>query len=520
MMSKIAKALHAALLVALSAAVLGVAAPAMAADCAQARAGTKSLGQVRFTTPSGWLEPATLAEIANAHAICQRDVASVETVIEAVNAAYAAAGADLAFADFAGTDGDVVLIELVEIRYGTVTVADAPTTRADYVTARSGVAVGDLVDLSTLQDNLERLPTTDDIRVEADLQPGVAPGTSDLTLRVTEPPAVRRIIGIDNRGSPDSGRTTLSGVLGIASLTGLRDPLTLSLSASEGTTQGVFGYTRPVGTSGARLSFGLSAEQTRAVLAAPPVNALKTQALFASLGYSQPLRITQTAVDTLALSLSVSQDRGTLAGVTLFDLNTVELSLGSTHLRQFAGRGLITLSQGLKFGQVDDSVTPADFSYIRHTGALSGVALMGPNWTLGGELRWQIADRALPTFARFSVGGIAGVRGYRVLGTTDDEGVLLRSELRRNPFALAETGLTISPFIHADLGRGTSFGAGNRRIRGDLRRSVGVGVDMRRPLTADRSLVGSLVVSIPLDDAGTRVRRHDPEVIAALSIEF
>lgn len=520
MMSKSGKALQAALLAALSAAALNIAGPAMAADCVQARAGTARLGDVRFTTASGWLQPATLAAIASDHATCQRDVASVETVIEAVNAAYAAVGADLAFADFAGTDGDVVLIELVEIRYGTVTVADAPTTRDDYITARSGVAVGDLVDLQTLQDNLERLPTTDDIRVEADLQPGAAPGTSDLILRVTEPPAVRRILGVDNRGSPDSGRATVSGVLSIASLTGLRDPLTLSLTASEGTTQGVFGYTRPIGTSGARLSFGLSAEQTRALRAAPPLDALKTQALFGSVGYAQPLRISQTAVDTLALSVSVSQDRGTLSGVGLFDLTTLELSVGSTHLRQIPGRGLVTLSQGLKFGQVDDRVTPADFSYLRHTGALSGVALMGANWTLGAELRWQIADRALPTFARFSVGGIAGVRGYRVLGTTDDEGVLLRSELRRNPFALAETGMTLSPFFHADLGRGTSFGAGNRRIRGDLRRSVGVGIDMRHPLTGDRSLVGSIVVSVPLDDAGTRVRRHDPEVIAALSIEF
>lgn len=494
--------------------------PALAADCAQARAGAPSLGEVRYTTASGWLAPETLAAIATDHANCVRDVPAVEAVIEAINRAYAQAGADLAFAGFAGTEGDTILIELVEIRYGAVEVTDAPTTRADYVTGRSGAVVGELVDLQKLQERLERLPTTDDIRVEADLQPGTEPGTSQLILRVTEPPAVRRIIGIDNRGSPDSGRTTASGVVSIASLTGLRDPLTMSLAASEGTVQAVLGYTRPVGTDGARLSFGLSGERTRAVRAAPPVNALKTQALFGSLGFTQPLRITPEATDTLALALSLSKDTGTLSGVDLFDLSTVELSLGSTHLRQFPGRGLITLSQSLKFGQVDDRVTPADYSYVRHNGALSGVALMGPNWTLGGELRWQIADRALPSFARFSVGGIAGVRGYRSLGVTDDSGILLRSELRRNPFAWAETGLTLSPFIHADLGRGTSYAAGNRKVRGDLRRAVGIGLDMRRPLTADRSLVGSLVVSIPLDDAGTRVRRHEPEVTASLSIEF
>lgn len=294
----------------------------------------------------------------------------------------------------------------------------------------------------------------------------------------------------------------------------------MSLSGSEGTTQAVLGYSRPVGADGARLSFGLSGERTRALRAAPPANSLRTEALFASVGYGQPLRITQDATDTLVLSVSLSKDRGTLSGVALFDLSTVELSLGSTHLRQFAGRGLITLSQSLKLGQVDDRVTPAGYSYVRHTGAASGIALMGPDWTLGGELRWQIADRALPSFARFSVGGSAGVRGYRALGATDDAGVLLRSELRRNPFARGEGGLTLSPFIHADLGRGSSYGAGNRRIRGDLRRAIGAGVDLRRPYGGDRSLSGVIAISIPLDDAGLRVRRHKPEVTASLSIEF
>jgi hypothetical protein len=51
-------------------------------------------------------------------------------------------------------------------------------------------------------------------------------------------------------------------------------------------------------------------------------------------------------------------------------------------------------------------------------------------------------------------------------------------------------------------------------------RSIGAGEDMRHTLTADRHLVWSVVVSVPLDDAGARVRRQEPDVAASFSFEF
>lgn len=497
-----------------------LASPVQAADCAVARGGEARLGTVRYVTPSGWLPPETLAAIAADYAGCRRDVPAVEAVIAAVNRAYTDVGADLAFADFAGTDGDTILIELVEIRYEAIDVEGATTTRPDYVRARAGAAAGDLVDLPALQQRLERLPQTDDIRVAADLRPGAARGTSRLVLRVDEPPPVRRVITLDNTGSPDSGRAVLSGGVTIASLTGLRDPLSVFGAVSEGKAQASIGYARPVGGDGARLSFGVSFERTRTLRAAPPLDDLISEALFASVGYTRPLRLTDSATDSLALSLALAVDRSDLAGIALSDLRSIEASVGSSHLRRFPGRGLVTLTQSLRFGRVDDRLTPARYNYVRHTGALSGVVLMGSDWTLGGELRWQFADGPLPTFARIASTGTSGVRGYQALGISDDETMVLRSELRRNPVAWGNTGLTASPFLHADIGRGSSFGAGNARVRGPVRKSVGAGVDLRRALRGGQTLVGSLVISVPLTDAAPRVTKGSPEVIAVVSVEF
>lgn len=497
-----------------------LASPSFAADCTFARGGEARLGVVRYVTASGWLSSETLTVIASEHAACRRDVPSVEAVIEAINRAYTGVGADLAFADFAGTDGETILIELVEIRYGAIDVEGAATTRPDYVRARAGVSAGELVDLPALQQRLERLPNTDDIRVEADLRPGAEPGTSRLVLRVEEPPPIRRVIALDNTGSKDSGRAVLSGGFSIASLTGLRDPLSVFGSVSEGKAQASVGYSRPVGVDGARLSFGVSVEHTKTLRAAPPLDDLRTRALFASVGYTRPLRLTATATDSLSVSLALAADRSDLAGIDLSDLRTLEASVGSTHLRRFPGRGLLTLSQSLRFGQVDDRLTPTRYSYVRHTGTLSGVILLGADWTLGGDLRWQFADGPLPTFARVSVAGSGGVRGYRALGTSDDESMILRTELRRNPFLWGSTGLTFSPYLHADVGRGTSFGAGNARVRGPLRKSVGAGMDLRRSMGAGRTLVGGVAISVPLTDVGALVRKGRPEVVAVLSLEF
>lgn len=486
---------------------------AQAADCPPARGGTP-LGLVRFSTQSAILPQATLEGIAAAHAGCLRDVPSVEAVIEAVNAAYAAAGAELAFAEFDGTPGGRVAIALVEIRYDRVEVEGAQRTRPEHVRARAGAAPGDLADLRRLRARLARLPETDGLRVEADLRPGAAPQTTTLVLRVDEPPALRANLGLDTTGAVDSGILRATAGVTITSLTGLADPLALTLARSRGSLQAGLSYARALGAEGTRLTLGASVERSEALFAAPPATGLVSTTAQVTLGLSQPLGAEGN--DTLTAAITLAHDGARLAGITLSDTRTLEVALGSAHLRRGEGWAL-GLTQTLRWGRVDDRVTPARSSYLRHDGTLFGLVALGPDWSLGGELRWQYASAPLPAFAQFSATGRSGVRGYGRVGATSDAGVLARLELRRSPFAAG--AVTLSPFGFVDAGRGYGRGPAGW-VAGPVRASVGLGLDLSAQLGQGRSLTGSIVAAVPLVDALPRVRAGRPELVATLAIGF
>lgn len=502
-------------LLALSATQVG----AQVADCPAPARGQDRLGTVRVTTTSSYLPQAQVQAILAAHAACARVPESVEALIGSLNAAYAAIGAELAYADFAGLDGSTVLVELVEIRFGRVTVEGNANTRDSYVLNRAGAVTGELADIARLRDRLGRLPETDDIRVEANLAPGTATGTTDLTLRVDEPAQYRGFFTLDTTGNPDSGelRTSIGGT--IASLTGVRDPLSVSLSASAGTRQIALSYSRPVLDTGARLSFGLSHERSRSVNAAPPLNQLTTQATVANIGLSLPLRVTEDAVDRLSFGVAYARDRSDLAGVAISNLTTWELAVGSSHLRRFPGKGAWGITQTLRLGQVRDHITGLRDSYFKADATAFALRALGPDWTLVGEIRAQYASRALPPYAQFTATGRAGVRGYAKVSASDDAGFLAKAELRRNAYALGDTGVQISPFGFADIGRGASHGAGGLTW-GPLRASVGLGVDLASQRPDGTGWSANFTLAMPLRDAAPRVRSGRPVATLTFGMVF
>jgi len=488
---------------------------AAAANCVPARGGA-ALGRVVFTGPSAIVARAELDAIATAHAGCARDVASVEAVIEAINAAYESRGADLAYAEFGGTRGERVAIDLVEIRYDQVLVQGAERTRPDYVRARAGAVPGDLADIRRLESRLARLPETDGLRIEADLRPGTRPGTTILTLNVAEPPAQRGFFGLDSTGAVDSGQARLSGGVTLTSLSGLADPLSLSVSRTEGSRQLSLSYARPLGAEGARLSFGLSVERSEALFAAAPATGLLTTGGQVTVGLAHPLRADADGTDSLTLAATLALDASDLAGVALSDTHTLEIALGSSHLRRFDGRAL-GLTHALRLASVDDRATPGQFTYARYEGSVFALAALGAAWSLGAEARWQYATDPLPAFAQFSAVGRSGVRGYGRVAATNDAGALARIELRRAPFDAG--ALRLSPFGFVDAGYGASHGAGGLTA-GPMRASLGLGLDLSADLGRGRVLTGSLLVALPLADALPRVRAGSPEIVAALTFGF
>ena len=107
---------------------------------------------------SGYLDMATLDAIReDGLATCPATVEGLTAISEAINVAYDAAGARLAFARPVTLEGTRGGVELVEIVYGAVNVAPTQDTDPAYILRRAAIAQGDLADLDILQERRSRV---------------------------------------------------------------------------------------------------------------------------------------------------------------------------------------------------------------------------------------------------------------------------------------------------------------------------------------------------------------------------
>ena len=131
-----------------------------------------------------------------------------------------------------------VAIELVEGRVGQVVVRGNEYTDTDYLLDRISLKPGDLVEVGALENDVLRLGATNDIRVRAELGAGSAFGTTDIYLLVQEPQNSEGLLFFDNSGQSESGLYRANLTMVKRSVSGRRDPLTISIMGSEGTAAG------------------------------------------------------------------------------------------------------------------------------------------------------------------------------------------------------------------------------------------------------------------------------------------
>lgn len=486
-------------------------APAQTPDiCGPAQNGAQLTG-VTYDAASGYLTDVQLSTIAAQYTGCPLTEPVVGALLDAVNALYTTQGIDLAFAQFGAVSPDgVVTVDLVEIRYGAITVTGNDDTDAGYVQRRAGAVMGDLADITRLGERLATLPETDDIRITADLKPGAAEGTSDLTLDVVAPDPTVTTLTLDDDGSVETGRERISLVHRIASVSGLRDPLSLSITKSQGSTSGSVGYARPVGRDGVRLSGSITVERSRFVNAQPALRALRSTSNSIALGAAIPMGAGDYGNDFINIGVQFTDDDTDLTAVKITDQETVELSFGTSHLRRTPGVSVIGLSHGLRFGRLDDAVVGDRSMYLRHDATLFGAVLLSDDWTFNAEFRTQFTSHSLPSAAQFSIVGDAGVRGYPSSEGSADGGILTRLELRRTA---GEAG--ISPAIFADAGASFTR-SGGTLTQSQRLKSVGGTLEYR----GETGLNGTLIVAFPFVDTTTFNDSGAPQISLRLGKQF
>lgn len=370
------------------------------------------LRQLRFT-PSELLEAELLADIARRHAGTEVSLADLQGVVEQVNALYAARGITTAQAVLRAQDvaAGEVEITLVEGRLGQLEVAGEGRLPARFVQRRVTPAVGEVVDVAQLRQQLIHLNRTSDVQVRAVMRAGGQPGQTDIVL-LTQAPAARSWgVFVDNAGIESTGRERV-GVQGqLWGLAGINDLLSASLAWSEGGLEGRVGYSGMVNRRNGRLGLSLSRNQINLIDGAYRELDITGESTSYALEYNQPWIVNAQWLLSSQASVARSSSATEITGLQVSQTDATVASLGLS--LGYRGDGLDwSVSQAIASVRTDESVLGSR-SFLTASGSARLTQRLGSRYLYRAQLGWQLTSSDnLPSSNLFQVGGIGSVRGY------------------------------------------------------------------------------------------------------------
>jgi hemolysin activation/secretion protein len=451
------------------------------------------------TDPSEILSDEEIEQIAAKYMGRSLDMQGLYEIVDDFNRLYAKKGYVTARALLPAQTikNGTVAIELVEGRVGQVVVRGNEYTDTDYLLDRISLKPGDLVEVGALENDVLRLGATNDIRVRAELGAGSAFGTTDIYLLVQEPQNSEGLLFFDNSGQSESGLYRANLTMVKRSVSGRRDPLTISIMGSEGTAAGSIAYELPVGVRGTRAAIGYS--YTKASVTSGDFSDLEVEVESSGLSLSlrHPLLLGLEKNSELRCGISLRETKTFSSGFQLLEtrLGTLNCGLSEQDVGTYDGRQCVSTSQ-LDFtgGFPDDGKRfikcSIQFTHEQlHEDQGYHVLRFTGQWT---------ASNLLPSSEQYNLGGVASVRGYPEGMLAGDKGFFMTVELHRPLVSGAEY------YYFLDHGAAYPYkGEGGQITDEDYLTSIGIGV---KAILLQR-ISGHLVIGQPVgrDGYGTRI---------------
>lgn len=349
------------------------------------------------------------------------------TVVEKINEVYRAKGYLTARAVLPPqkVEEGTVRIRLVEGRVGFLSVEGNRYTRDSYFRSRIRLKEGDLVRLNTLEEDLFRVNSTNDVKVRAELKPGAAGGTTDVIVKAQEPDNYRVSLFTDNAGGRTVGEERIGLTLQAMSLFGFRDTLTLGGLLAHGTESGHVSYDLPVTSAGTRL--GLSHEYSRIQITSGPYEPLNVEGDSYNLGLvlNHPVLVERT--------YSVNGFAGFNLKRSSTDFDNVHFSTTRTRILVAGGELLALDSYGTWFTR--HAVTQGfndfggDRSFFKYNGDIvRSLNLPGESMVLLRASGQAAGNDRLPSSEQFQIGGVATARGFYEGLLIGDNGYFVSAE--------------------------------------------------------------------------------------------
>ncbi|MDR0247287.1 MAG: ShlB/FhaC/HecB family hemolysin secretion/activation protein [Burkholderiales bacterium] len=358
-----------------------------------------------------------------------------------------------------------------------------------------------LPDLEQGVDQLNRLRRN---QAKVMLVPGEKPGGTFVEVENRPQSSTYFNLGIDDAGSPSSGRTRLRGSVETESLLGFQEYMTVNYTGSSNTNAALFSANAPHGYDLFSYTFSYS----------DYLSPLGNFALYSGNTYWHNIawnRVLQrNAQGKTALDVSFSQRtmRRYINDVELTPqrLSSIRVAV-NTFKRlswgQWMAEGAYSQGIGIFNANSDPSGLPDEAAHS-HFKKISGLFSLGiplvNDWLYRSSISWQYSKTGLYSSEQLYLGGDTTVRGFIESPVAGDRGFVWRNDasfgLRSAPLGLPAM---FEPYIFLDYGRamqlalnewqqlaGTGFGA--RLYSKSIRAEASVGWPVEKPASYSRGV--------------------------------
>jgi hemolysin activation/secretion protein len=314
-------------------------------------------------------------------------------------------------------------------------------------------AAGQPLNFNSLKAGMQILRENPTIaQVNAELQPGGAPGESQLKMDVQDKQPFRFSVEINNYRPPSVGSTIAEAHLSDLNLTGNNDPLLLTYGIANSTQGSNYEFSDLDNIGGDyrfpispwRTTMEIGADKNNAGIVEAPFNELNIMSKLTEYHFSIHQPVFENPKQSLILSLEVDSRRNetTLFGQP-FSLspgayNGVEDVFVPRFIQEFVDRSSAYVfsvrsqfSLGIDAFGSTINAGPPDGHFFDWLGQTQYIRRLGETDDLViARLNGQIADRPLLSLEQLELGGISSIRGYLENQALRDNGVLASLEVR------------------------------------------------------------------------------------------
>lgn len=338
------------------------------------------------------------------------------------------------------SDG-MVKIRLVEARVGEIHVGKVTQVTPEFVRARVSLAPGDLVSVPRLEADLLRFNRLHEVQLRASVQPGKAPGTTDLNLEAAEPKRNQYSVFVDNAGRYTVGEERIGFSARRLGLTERGDNLLFAATFSEGSDSYYLGYSVPLDARDLKLDVSYSRGGIDVVEGSFVPLDVSGESQDFTVGLTRPLVVQAGRLWNAYGRASAKESISKFGGATQVNQDLMVLSAGVSGEQQDEASAWtldVNLNQGIKHfgGESAFTALRANAAWLERFTPRTQLLLRGGAQYSGNDL--------LPASEQFQLGGSASVRGYSEGLLSGRSGYLVSAELR---YALQdpEQYLTLSP---------------------------------------------------------------------------